>query len=59
MEKRPRGRGLVAPFLSLGYAYWQAYLSLRKIRPLAADKWPSVASELSRKRKRTGDDLEH
>ncbi len=38
MEKRPVGRGLIAPVLSFGYAYYQPYLSLRKIHPLAADK---------------------
>lgn len=38
MEKRPVGRGLVVPVLSFGYAYWQLYLLLQKIRPLAADK---------------------
>ena len=38
MEKRPVGRGLVVLFLVFRYAYRLRYLSLEKIRPLAADK---------------------
>ncbi len=38
MEKRPVGRGLVVLFLVFRYAYRLRYLSLEKIRPLAAGK---------------------
>ncbi|MCP5623994.1 hypothetical protein NL313_27320, partial [Klebsiella pneumoniae] len=36
--KTPVGRGLVVLFLVFRYAFRLRYLSLRKIRPLAADK---------------------